>query len=419
MKKYLMAIMVLCISSLLTLSVSATLTPSTFTTTLTPTKSTKEDKTVFLPGIIPKGDVVFAFDLTGSMSDAIDVAKAQAINMMGNISLLISDAQFGVVSFMDYPHNYDSYGYAAWYGYPGGEGIPADYAYAMNQSITSDKTAVSNVINGLRLGYGEDMPQDYARIIFESYSDASIGWRTGAKHILIILGDSVPHYENLNEGMETIGNASLPYWPGNYSTGGDPGRDEVMGTADDIYLPAALQAMATNEITLLYVKCHDGAWPNDIANMMYWTYWTGITGGYAYGISDASLIPDAIAAMVKAMATHIHKLTLKAEAGWEAWLTSVVPPEYDEFDVPSGGVTKTFTITLTVPLGTTPGTYVFHIIADADGADYGEQLVTIRVPFVPVIPEIPFGTIAASAAMILAFAVYLGIKPNGIFRRRH
>jgi hypothetical protein len=56
-----------------------------------------------------------------------------------------------------------------------------------------------------------------------------------------------------------------------------------------------------------------------------------------------------------------------------------VPPEYDSITIPPAGVTKTFDITITVPLGTSPGTYIFHITADADGADYGEQTVNINV----------------------------------------
>ena len=236
---------------------------------------------------------------------------------------------------------------------------------------------MSNAINASFIGNGVDAPEAYARIIFESYSDTTIGWRTGAKHIVIILGDSVPHYENLNEGIS--GNSSLPSWPGNYSTGGDPGRDGLMFTADDIYLPTALQAMATNQITLLYVKCHDGAFPDDTSNLMYWTYWTGITGGAAYGISDASNIPTAIQALVTAEASHINKLTLQAQAGFEAWLTSVSPSEYDNITIPTEGVNETFDIVITVPLGTVAGSYSFNITADADGASYGEEQVNILV----------------------------------------
>jgi hypothetical protein len=373
MRKHTIALMIVCICLISTTSVLATITPSTLNATLRPGQSVSEHKIVFLPGTIPKGDVIFAIDCTGSMSGAIATTKTQAINIMNTIGTLISDCQFGLMSFMDYPHSYDSFGYSATYG----AASSGDYAYKLNQPITSDTTTVSNAINALYIGYGVDAPQDYARIIFESYSDTTIGWRTGARHIVIILGDSVPHYENLNEGI--LGNSSLPNWPGNYSTGGDPGRDEVMFTADDIYLPSALQAMATNQITLLYVKCHGYAFPDDTSNMMYWNYWTGITGGAAYGISDASNVPTAIQALVSGKATHVNKLTLRAQTGYEAWLTSVSPSEYDDITIATAGVNEAFDIVIEVPLGTVAGSHVFNITADADGASYGEEQVNIRV----------------------------------------
>jgi hypothetical protein len=403
MRKYLLMSMIVCMFAILTANASATLTPATLFTTLRPGSSVTEDKVVYLSGIIPKGDVMFAFDLTGSMWSSIDAAEASAINIMGNISKVITDVQFGVISFMDYPASYTSYGYSATYGYAG-----IDYPYGMNQSLTSNMTQVSNVIHNLGRGYGADAPEAYARVIFESYSDTSIGWRTGARHILIILGDSVPHYENLNEGI--VGNSSLPGWPGNYSTGGDPGRDGIMFTPDDIYLPTALQAMAANQITLLYVKCHSGAFPSDVANMMYWTYWTGITGGAAYSISDASMIPTAIEALVTGAAAHVNKLTLQVqEPSYTSWLTSVSPKEYDNIIVPAEGINETFTIVITVPSGTSGGTYTFHITALADGADYGEQTVTIFVP-TSVIPETPVGSILAVVSLITGLLAYVSIR---------
>ncbi len=380
--------------ALLTASVSASLTPATINATRNPGESVNEHKTAFLPGTIPKGDVVFAFDLTGSMDDDTAVVKAQAINIMNTLDTLIDDAQFGVMSFMDYPHAYNSWGYSNTYG----SASYGDYAYRLNQSITDDKTSVSNKINGLVGGDGMDGPQDYTRIMYESYADLTVGWRSGAKKILVMFGDNVPHDNNLKEGV--------PGKSGTYSTGGDPGRDEIILNGDDLDLQTVLGEMDTNNVILLYVQCAN-PYPSDALD--YWNYWTGITGGDAYQIANAAEIPAAIAALVEAEAAHVDTLTLKAEAGYEAWLTNVVPTEYTDIDIPTAGVTKEFDITITVPLGKAPGTYVFHIIADADGASYGEQLVTITVPFEHVIPETPFGTILASASICLGFLAYMGI----------
>jgi len=372
--------------AMLAASVSATISPDAVTDTLNPGESITEHKTVFLPGTIPKGDVVFAFDLTGSMSGEIEEAQSSAIAIMTALGALISDAQFGVMSFMDYPHSYEDYhGYSATYG----DASDGDYAYNLDQPVTSDTTAVSNAINGLTLGYGADGPQDYTRIMYESYADAAVGWRSGAKRILVMFGDNIPHDDNVNEGIFA--------WT--YSTGGDPGRDELQDTTDDLDLQTVLGEMNTNHVVLLYVDSGGRA--------DYWNYWTSLTGGARYDLESDEDIPAAIQALVGEEAAHVDTLTLKAEAGFETWLTSVVPTAYTDIDLPA---TKEFDITITVPLGTLPGTYVFDIIADADGASYGEQVVTIIVPGIDhVIPETPIGTIIASASMFIGFIAYMTV----------
>lgn len=363
--------------SLLILNAYASITPEFLERIMKPCETITETKIVDLPAVIPKGDVVFAFDLTGSMSGVIATAKAQALAIMAALNLLISDAQYGVMSFMDYPHYYeDYYGYSAEYGYG------SDYAYRLDQAVTDDETAVATAINNLVLGYGSDGPQDYTRIMYESYADPAVGWRTGARRILVLLCDNVPHDDNLNEG---IGGDPV-------STGGDPGRDEEMMTSDDLDLQTVLGEMASNNVVLLAVRY--GMYAFD-----YWTYWTGLTGGAAISSEDAEDIPELIEALVEATAGHIDSLTLVVqEPEYEAWLTCVDPPEYTDIDLPAERV---FEICITVPCCTPPGVYIFHITAVGDGADYGEQTVIITVPPEAVIPEVPFGTIVASASMIM------------------
>ena len=404
MKKYLSVLAVLCLIAVLVSSVSASLSPATLgPITLKPGEYVDEEKTVFLPGTIPKGDVVFAFDLTGSMGDDTAVVKAQAVSLMTTIAGLITDVQFGVMSFMDYPHTYTSFGYSATYG----DASFGDYAYRLDQPMTSNTATVSTKINGLVLGYGADGPQDYTRIMFESYSDSGVGWRPGAKKIIVMLGDAVPHDNDINAGV--------PGKVGTYSTGGDPGRDEVILNADDLDLQTVLTAMNTNNVVLLYIQCANPMLGSETID--YWNHWTGLTGGAAFSISNAADVPAAIQNLISAEAAHVDVLTLKAETGYEAWLTSVVPPSYTDITIPPEGTSKVFNIRITVPLGTPIGTYVFHIIADADGASYGEQLVTIVVPLEQVIPETPLGTIAAASSICMAFLAFVGI-PKLRLRRK-
>ena len=149
MKKNLaLVIIMFCVVSILTptmltLGALASITPNLANATLKQGQYISEMKTVFLPGSIPKADVIFAFDTTSSMSGAISTMKAQAINIMNNLTSLISDAQYGVISNRDYPHTYNSYSYSGTYG------SSTDYAYYLNQRITANRIDVSNAINSL------------------------------------------------------------------------------------------------------------------------------------------------------------------------------------------------------------------------------------------------------------------------------
>jgi hypothetical protein len=391
MNKRLLALAVICTFTLLVSSVSAFMTPETLNATLYPGESVDEHKTVFLPGAIPKADVVFVFDLTGSMSSALSDAKANAIDIMDDLDVLISDAQYGVMSHMDYTERYTSHGYTGTYGYT----TYGDYPYSLDQSVTADRTAVSDAITALALGGGADGPESYTRPMYESYADPSVGWRSGAKRILIMLNDNVPHDNDLNEGV--------PGKTGTWTTGGDPGPDELILTADDLDLQTVLGKMADNDIVLLVVRYYSYA-------IDYWEYWAGLTGGAVYEASSYGDLAPAVAELVGGEAAHVDTLTLKAETDYEEWLTTVTPAEYLDIDIPTEGIDKEFDITITVPAGTPPGTYTFNIIADADGASYGEQTVTIIVHGIDhVIPEVPFGTILVSASLLIGFIAYIGI----------
>lgn len=168
----LIAVITIC---LLISPASAILTPNSLDATLNPEETITVTKTVEIPTYPPKADVLFSFDLTGSMSGILATAKLQAGNIMTTLGGLGVDINYGVASYMDYPAYYNSCGYSNTYG----STSYGDYAYSLDQSITNDQTLVTNAINGLILGYGVDGPQDYTRIFYESYADPNIAWRDG------------------------------------------------------------------------------------------------------------------------------------------------------------------------------------------------------------------------------------------------
>ena len=344
---------------LIVIPAQASVDPDTVWLTLSPGESASIPKTVIVPGVIPKGDILFAFDLTGSMSDEIDVAKAEAYNIMVAISGLVADPRFGVISYMDYPHWYDTCGYSDSYG------SGPDYAYSLDQPLTSDTALVRTVIEGLTGGSGDDGAQDYERIFYESYADsANIGYRPGAKKVLLNFADCFPHDCNLSEGIE----------PGIFSTGGDPGRDEIMGNSDDLDLQTVLGEMTAHGVTLLEV--HGST---NCGYLNYWQYWCSLTDGAFFLLSEAAQIPAAVESLILEQALYIDSLTLKVMTpGFESWLTMLDPPYYLDITAPD---TLYFTEKITVPPETTGGNiHIFQISAIGDGASYGDQIVLVTVP---------------------------------------
>jgi len=341
---------------------NADVAPPTLTATLAAGQSVIATQTVTIPTAYPMGDVVFSFDCTGSMGTTIAAAKADALDIMSYLSTTTGvNLQYGVASYMDYPHTYIICGGTlAKYG----NLTSGDYAYALNQLITADTSAVAGAIGALSLGEGGDNPQDYTRVMYESYADPSIAWRAGAARILVNFGDEVPHDCNLNASIYS----SKPAW----CTGGDPGRDAVMGTGDDLVLLTVLAGMAANNVKMIECQMQDYA-------LDYWTYWTGITGGNAYLATSATLKSDVETAITTALKVPtVNGLHLKASAGYDAWLASVTPATFDNVQP---GTAVDFSSTIKVPAGTKPGTYSFTISAlDSAGVSYGEQAVTITVP---------------------------------------
>jgi len=368
MKKIALFLVFAIVSCLIVSPVQASQTsvdPDTVWLTLSPGESAQVQKTVIVPAIIPKGDILFAFDLTGSMADEIDTAKVYADSIMKVVSALVSDPYFGVISYMDYPDSFTYCGYSAWYG----DLASGDYAYQLDLALTSNTAAVAAAIFGLTTGNGRDGPQDYTRIFYESYADSyNIGYRPGAKRILLNFADDVPHDCDLNLGIP----GSTSVW----STGGDPGRDEVMGNADDLDLQTVLGEMASNGVTLMEIHGNT-YWPG--GSLPYWEHWCSLTGGGLFHLADISQIPAAIESLILEQALYIDSLTLKEmTAGFESWLTMVDPPYYLDIEAPD---TLYFTEEITVPPDSSCGkTYVFQISAIGDGVSYGDQIVIVTVP---------------------------------------
>ncbi len=115
-----------------------------------------------------RGDVVFTYDITGSMSWYLADVKTKTKAIIDALSTL--DVGFGVGTHVDYPDYYDSYGYADAYG------APPDYAWSMDTDITDAATAKSTIDSAIVTGYdGGDTPENYVRVLYECQY---FSWRT-------------------------------------------------------------------------------------------------------------------------------------------------------------------------------------------------------------------------------------------------
>lgn len=347
-----------------------TATPrATVEATLCPEQKVHETKRIFIPPAPARADVLFAFDTTSSMQPVLDSAKANALVIMRDLAQLIPDIEFGVVDMRDYPVE------------PlGGSG---DWPYLVRQPVTANRSAVAAAINATSAAGGGDYPEAYTRVLYESVTDSSLGWRPDTRRFIIMFGDDVPHDDNLNARVVNPPVNPGSAWCGNAASCiKDPGRDGVVGTADDLDFQTVLDSLAAHRSTLLYVVSGGGS--TSQANLTaYWKQWAGWTntGGDAVSLADAAELPAAIEDLVTAASRRISRLELRAvPADYQYWLT-VQPPAYTDLVIPPSGMQVTFEVDITVPAGSRLGlTHNFDIKAIGDGAVYGEQGVTIHVP---------------------------------------
>ncbi len=325
--------------------------------------------TIYLPRTPAKGDIVFAFDTTGSMAPVIYSAQENAIRIMGDLNNLISDVRFGVVDIEDYP--LDPYG------------SEDNQAYRLRQSLTADRGAVRLAIDALEANTGGDQPEAYTRAVYEAHADSRIGWRENARHLLLIFGDSFPHDNDLNEGIAYPPHRNKgPRWEtGHPPSLLDPGRDGVPGTLDDLDFQIELDTLADRDITLLSVVTP--SWyplPTQSDLVTYWNAWTAPTGGKAVPLWNAGDLPELIRKIVEdTIVGVIKRLTLETEPEFfRSWVV-FDPAEINDIEIPMSGALS-FLGRVEAPPDALAGTYEFRIIAVGDGIMYGEKQVRITVP---------------------------------------
>jgi hypothetical protein len=125
----------------------------------------------------PQLDVEIAVDGTASMASAIAQAKQSGIAITDGVIQLLPDTRFSVVVFRDH-------------GNPVGE-------YELVQPFTNDESLVKSAFGRIKTAYNpnpDNGPAESYNLAFKrSYSDSQMGWRAGARKIVLVLGDAQPN----------------------------------------------------------------------------------------------------------------------------------------------------------------------------------------------------------------------------------
>jgi hypothetical protein len=325
---------------LLSVSVAAAqgLSPSSVMFTVAPGGSITEPKTINVPAKPPKADIEIAIDTTGSMGPSIAQAKADAVAIVTGVQGAVPDTQFAVVQFRDAGDSPE---------------------YQVVQSMTANATAVQNAVNGLSPDGGGDAPEAYNLVFQNSYTPdtgGDIGWRSGTRKFVIVLGDAQPHGDLANQGLAGCSNTSP-----------DP---------HGLVTKNLLAGMNAGQRTLILIL------QTSSASTTLTCYQSLAAGGYTggQGVPGGSSLAGQIVALINAAFATVGNVHLEVASASPApanasWI-SFNPASFSSVPAPSS---LSDLLTATVPLGTPGGTYTFDIVALADAVDIGHQKLVIKV----------------------------------------
>ncbi|HIK56649.1 MAG TPA: hypothetical protein IGS37_15990 [Synechococcales cyanobacterium M55_K2018_004] len=317
---------------------------------------------------INKGDIMFVIDRTGSMGDEINQVRTSAIQIMNSIRSQLPSSWFAVGSFMDYPGYFSYPGYSNQYG----SAASGDVPWQLNIRFTDNITDVANTINNkLWLGWGADDPESYTRAPYEASQIETVGWRKGAKRVIVMFGDAPTH--------------DLAF--AGYNFGGDPGRDGIAQTEDDLVFVDVVRQLRDKGISVVAVDSgYSRASEATFRGMSVGYAESPGTNGRYFQLVNASQIPTAVTQLIISETQQIDRLWLQVTAGYESWV-QITPKEYTNV---SANVTKAFDIAITVPTGTPSGFYPFLVQAIGDGAILGLTYIEVTVPASSPISDLGF-----------------------------
>ncbi len=228
-------------------------------------------------------DVLFLFDTSGSMGSELNEAKEKVAGVMEAVSAHLPDVAFGVANVEDIP------------GYENGSFVRTETeqqyaenkekAWQLDQSITTERAKALSTISGLTLGFGGDGPEAYSRALWESDTNPTVGWRSGARHEIVLIADNVPHDVNLNEGLPESEWLANPF-----DTNEEPGgKFGIAGTTwtpgTNLRIQNVASELGSDGKPLESVEFFGSS----TGYLPYWEYWAALSGGQALDGSSGEL----------------------------------------------------------------------------------------------------------------------------------
>ncbi|MCP5103778.1 MAG: hypothetical protein GY950_10390 [bacterium] len=246
---------------------------------------------------VDKVDVYFLADTTYSMVNILASVRTGANNILNSLAASGLDIAFGVGNYKDFPKD--------------------PYAFQHQQNPTTTVASAAAAINSWSHSGGWDTPEGqlYALDQLAQAPGGSIGWRTGAKRIIVWFGDAPGH---------------------------DPVCSAISGLSYDITEASVTGKLTTQSISVIAISTDSGtpdALDGNPTGGNDYTSACGSPGGTAgqatriaaatggihvTGISEATIV-NTIITLVSSAATTINNINLAAVGGTAPFVVSISP----------------------------------------------------------------------------------------------
>ncbi len=232
----------------------ATFTPDTFSVKLCGDNCHTQRIKITLPPLptppMAGVDLVLLLDVTGSMESVLHTAQNSAEQVVTDLRDLNPDLRFALAIYADYPM-YD--------------GSAGDEPFRLVAPFTTDLPTFRDQINQATLQDGGDFAESGWRALSEL---TELDWRPDAAHVIIVFTDATAHDP-------------------------DPGRDEQMGTDDDLASNEVTRILKNKEIIVFGVDASGSSDSREFLNPL-----ASATGGSYETLRSADEIPQTIISLV-------------------------------------------------------------------------------------------------------------------------